>query len=97
MIEVTADLVAAGHGVRLLHELEANFFDAGFPPDAAVYGDSDPSPIAKHYLNPRASEIAADLLARWGGVPCEDPGEPVALLIGHQAAYFSQNKSQTPR
>jgi hypothetical protein len=89
--------VAAGDLLRLMNEMEAVLMAAGMPEDAAVYGDLNANPKADVFFNPKASEIAADLIGRWGGGPCPDPGEPVALLIGHQEAYYAQNKSQRPK
>src|SRR5947208_1257978 len=96
-IALPVDRVAAGHGIRLMDEVEALFVAAGFPKDAAVFGNVNAGPGATHFFNPEASVLASGLIARWGGVACDDPGEPVALLIGHQDDYYKQNKSQRPQ
>jgi hypothetical protein len=61
--------------------------------DAAVFGKFGAKEGgSSHYFNPGASRICAGILQRWGAVECEDPGSPVALLLGNQDAYYEQNK-----
>ncbi|SRR6266540_2464095 len=92
-IDLSVERVAAGEGIRLMNELEKVFLAAGFPSDAAVFGDVDMSRGgSRFFLNPGASKIAATIIARWGAKERADPGSPVALLIGHQDAYYTQNK-----
>jgi hypothetical protein len=91
-IDLSVERVAAGEGLRLMNELEKVFLAAGFPREAAVFTTFEMGrPGMIFWLNPGASEIAKTIIARWAGKERENPG-PAALLIGHQDAYYTQNK-----
>ena len=78
-------------GFQLQQDFTAVFMANGAPADAALFTDHNVHPEYVLYFNPGASRIAAALLDQRGAIECEDPG-PVALLVGHQAAYYAQNK-----
>jgi hypothetical protein len=83
-VKLSIERTATGDGIRLMDEATELFLAAEFPQDAAVFGISgEEGGFSSQYFNPGASRICADLLERWDARQCEDPGTPVALLLGN--------------
>jgi hypothetical protein len=83
-IVLSIDEVDAGHGERLMNELDALFLVNGDPSGAAVFINLQhrDGGLSHYYFNPEASALCAGLLAAWSAKQCPDPGRDVALLIG---------------
>jgi hypothetical protein len=91
IVRLTFTQIEKGPGDQLANEIQEAFIAAGYPPKAAVFGCVHwTNKDGHYYFNPDACLICPDLLSRWGGITCKDPGPRVALLIGHLEAYCRQ-------
>ena len=85
MVMLTLRQAESGSGDQLLNELDEVFMEAGYPKEAAVFSRIDfVEKRCRYYFNPEATRLCSDLLLRWNGIECGDPGPGVVRVIGRR-------------
>jgi hypothetical protein len=95
-IILTRDQIIAREQIRVMREFAELNKAAGRPPDAALFGSAmpDKNGSIEEYFSPAGARIAAELIQRYGGVPCEKPSaESVSLSHGNPLTAWDLLKS----
>jgi len=86
-VKLSAEEVASGKHQNLQDEFDILFLANGGPQDAAMFSDRLSNSELEVYFSPGARRLAKALIAKYSGVPCENPsGKKPALLVGHANA-----------
>ncbi len=88
-VALTANQVASGEINKIQNEFDKLYHAAGRPKDMALF--SATLPVSKDeyavlYFSPSPSKVAASLISKYSGIPCETPKKGFALLVGNANA-----------
>ena len=84
-IAFTEEDVEDGAPGRVEKRYQHLYAAAHSPKDAALFANELAAEGIEYFFSPDASQLAADLLAEFGAVPCETPDrDDVRLALGHR-------------
>ena len=82
-VDVEESLLSSGSFHRLCRKFQRAFITAGAPAEMALFATNDGQRVHRLYFSPGSIAHVEDLIERYGGRRCEQPGrDALTLLFG---------------